>query len=139
MPPPHTVPSHSEFIAACEAAFSFLQEYGFRRVDPPAHRSRNPFQVWFSKGPLDLVILGEGHGTMASVLFETADRRAGEIYFTPKDQRPSRKRRGPSLGQLELIEAAARRVQLHCADLLQGELERFDAVAGPLPPYLRPR
>ena len=94
--------------------------------------------MWFSKGPLNLVVLGEIRGTSASVLFETQDRQAAEIYFTPKDQRPPRKSRRSSAGQLELIAAAARRVRLHCIDLLQGDMERFDAVAEPLPPYRRP-
>ena len=136
MSEPSLVPDLSQFVTACEEAFAFLLDRGFRRV--PAPRSANRFQVWYSNGKLSAVISGEGHGTAASVYLETADRRVAEIYFTPANLRPTRTSQGvaePS--QLQQLREAALRVQRHCGDVLSGELTRFDALAEPLPAYLR--
>ena len=132
------VPDLSQFEDACEEAFAFLLDRGFRRVPAPPHRSANRFQVWYSNGKLSAVISGESYGTAASVYLETADRRVAEIYFTPEDLRPSRTSRGvaePS--QLQQLREAALRVQRHCGDVLSGDMTRFDALAEPLPAYLR--
>jgi hypothetical protein len=100
--------------------------------------------VWWSNGILCVVVKGESYGTMASVDFETSDKSAAEIYFTPIELRPGlrrgkRPRKLSTPGQLDQIREAARRIQDHCSDVLAGDLTRFNAIARPLPPYLRPR
>ena len=129
-----------EFLGESRKAFSFLTGYGFDLVPPPPHRAREKFQVWYSKGSFSVVITAEGWGTSLSVHFETPELRAAEIYFTPKADRPSPWRPGkPELSQKQLLYAAAERVGRHCRDLLNGDLTRFTEIAGPLPPYLRPK
>src|SRR5512144_24443 len=118
-----SVPSLADFEAACQEAFAFLLPLGFQRVLLPSHRSTERFQVRYSNGVLSIVVRGEGYGTSASVHFETSDKWAYEIYFTPPELRPTRKRKkGSQLGQLDLIREAARRIQDHCHDLLAGDL-----------------
>jgi hypothetical protein len=127
------IPTLDEFLATCDSAFSFLEEHGFERMEPPIHRAQQRFQRWYAKGPLCLVVRGEGHGTMVLTGFETDGRRLGVIYLVPKAERPQQKR---SQTQIEQILEAAHRVQEHCRDLLDGDLTRFHERSEPLPPYL---
>jgi|SRR5262245_2474576 len=133
-----TTPPLSEFCTAVREAFSFLRTFGFEEVAVPAHRSSNPFQIWFRAGDRLVVVVGEGYGTMASVTLEHDGRELSEIYLVPTDERPGRAGRKHQLGQLEQIHAAARRLQHYGADFLAGDVSRFLSIAKPLPPYKKP-
>jgi len=115
MPKREPVPDLSHFERACEEAFAFLLALGFRRVPPPPHRSNEWFQVRYSNGAFSVVASGESYGSAASVHFETRDRRAAEIHFTPNELRPGRPRnRVAEPSQIDQIRQAAARVQAHC-------------------------
>ena len=128
------VPTLAEFLDTCDSAFGFLEKHGFAPSEPPSHRSGEPFQRWYTKEPLSLVVNGEGYGTAASTTFEAEGRRAAVIYFVPKAHRPTIRHQS----QIEQVIEAAHWVESYCQDLLAGDLSRFDERAEPLPPYLRP-
>jgi|SRR5690242_18729812 len=131
------VPDLRQFTETCSEAFGFALAYGLRPIQPPLHRTANPFQAWFSDGHLSIVVTGESYGAAASVHFEVGERWVAEIYLTPPELRPPPRRDGRPEGQLQQVRAAAERVRRHCQDLLSGELARFDALAEPLPSYFR--
>ena len=133
-------PTLQQFIETVREAFAFLQQFGFREVSPPPHRTGDSFQVWFRADQRIVLIKGEGYGTMASVTLEHDDGlELPEIDLVPLEDRPRRKgksREMPS-GQLQQVRDAARRFEVHGADFLAGDLTRFLARARPLPPYKR--
>jgi hypothetical protein len=119
--------------------FSFLGRFGFQEVAAPAHRSGDPFQIWFGAGDRFVVVAGEGHGTMASVTLEHCGRELSEISLVPVSGRPlagTRRKQPP--GQLEQLREAAGRLERYGTDFLAGDLSRFIEKAKPLPPYKRP-
>jgi hypothetical protein len=131
-----TPPSLAEFSATVRDAFSFLDRFGFNEIPVPAHRTSNPFQIWFSANGRFVVVAGEGYGTMASVTLEHDGRELADVYLVPSEFRARRKPgRRPALTQLEQISEAAQRLERHGADFLAGDFSRFDAMAKPLPPY----
>ena len=135
----NTPPSLSNFTAAVRQAFSFLGRFGFREVAAPAHRSGDPFQIWFGAADRFVVVAGEGYGTVASVMLEHDGRELSEIYLVPVHERPlpgTRRKHKPA-SQLEQLHEAARRLERYGTDFLAGDLSRFIELAKPLPPYKR--
>jgi hypothetical protein len=131
-----TPPSISDFTANVREAFAFLGRFGFREVAAPAHRTGNPFQIWFASGDRFVVVAGEGYGTMASVTLEHDGRELPEIDLVPMDERPvAARQRKSSPGQLEQLREAAARLERYGADFLGGDLSRFSQKAKPLAPY----
>ena len=132
-------PSPSDFTATVRAAFSFLGRFGFQEVTAPAHRARDPFQIWFGAGDRFVIVAGEGYGTMVSVTLEHDGRELSEIYLVPVDvrgQAGAGRKRPPD--QLEQVREAAERLERYGADFLGGDFSRFIEKAKPLPPYKKP-
>lgn len=132
-------PTLDEFLTYCRATFKFLDEFGFREIDPPQNRRNNPFQLWFKMDQRNVVITGEGWGTSASVYLEHDDGfELAEIYLVPEDKRPgSNKKRKSYLTQLEQISQSANWLNEYGKDFLEGDLERFFKLARPFPPHKR--
>ena len=78
-----TPPSIVAFTTSAHDAFSFLGRFGFREVAAPAHRIGDAFRIWFAAEHRFVVVVGGGHGTMASVTLEYAGRDLSEIYLAP--------------------------------------------------------
>ena len=132
-----TPPSLSNFTNAARQAFSFLERFGFREVAAPAHRSADPFQIWFGAADRFVVVAGEGYGTVASVMLEHDGRELSEISLVPVHERPLTTRKKQPASQLEQLHEAARRLERYGTDFLAGDLSRFIELAKPLPPYKR--
>ena len=108
-------------------------------VSPPAHRSANPYQIWFKADDRFVIVSGEGWGDVASIMLEHAQGvEVSEIDLVPPGNRPKRRdKRANDNGQLQQVRDAAERLHKYGMDFLQGHLERFFKHAKPLPPYKR--
>jgi len=128
-------PSPSDFTATVRAAFSFLGRFGFQEVVAPAHRARDPFQIWFGAGDRFVVVAGEGYGTMVSVTLEHDGRELSETYLVPVDVRGQAGREG-SARPISLSRFAKLRSGLNGTEpiFLGGDFSRFIEKAKPLPP-----
>lgn len=130
-------PTLYEFLNTCRDELAYLKDYGFNEVSPPNHRSANKFEIWFRADDRYIIVQGEGWGEIAYIMLEHASGlELGEIFLVPKDKRPKkkkRKKRGNS--QLQQVRNAAKRLKLYGVDFLEGNLERFFALAEKLPPY----
>lgn len=137
MTPNAATPSVEEFRATAREAFQFAAAHGFAEV--PAQRSpEDPFQIWFRRGDEFIVVKGEGWGSAASVVLEhVSGVESPVIYLVPPESRPTRKRQGRDLGQLEQIREQASWLEIHGRDFLRGDLARFLSLASPLPPWKR--
>jgi len=134
-------PNLDEFLTHCRKTLNYLNEYGFKEVLPPSHRSNNPFQLWLKADKRNVIVTGEGRGGMASIYLEHDDGfELAEIYLVPKDQRPQQqKKRKVNPTQLEQVTQSANWLKKYGKDFLEGDLERFFKYARPLPPYKLPR
>jgi len=131
-------PSLEEFDATVREAFAFLGRCGFQEVAAPSHRRHDPFQIWFCAGDRFVVVSGEGHGTMASVMLEHGGRALSEIDLVPANERPGPIRGQHHRTQLKQLRDAARRLERHGGDFPAGDIMRFLMLAKPLPPYKQP-
>ena len=140
MPISRTSPQLEEFLSHGREALEFLRAYGFKEISPPSHRKNNPFQLWFKADKRNIIVVGDGWGTSASIYLEHDDGfELAEIHLVPQDKRPSRQKRTKiSLTQLEQVSRAANRLNEYGKDFLEGNLERFFQFARPLPPYKLP-
>lgn len=119
-------PTLDEFLACCEAAFSFLvDDYGFQRLATP--REYNNYSVRYRKGELGVDIYGEGWGKYASCDLLLGDAELSPGLLIPASQRTQPARRKKPLGQLDQIRLIAETLKIHAADFLSGDLRRFDA------------
>jgi hypothetical protein len=135
-------PTHEQFVEVCRRAFAFLADHGFREVVPPRHRQGNRFLVWFRARERSVTISGEGWGQFAECHLEhDSGVRTAPIYLVPVEHRATphkRRKNEPGIGQLAEIRREAERVQAHCRDFVEGDLERFFRIAKPLPSYMLP-
>jgi hypothetical protein len=134
------IPTLDEFLSHCRESLRYLEDFGFKEIHPPNHRSSNPFQLWFKADKRSVIVTGEGWGEFASIYLEHDDGfELAEIYLVPKDKRPKQqKKRKTNLTQLEQITQAANWLKDYGKDFLEGKLERFFRYARPLPPYKLP-
>lgn len=108
------VPTSQEFEACCREAFSLLLSRGFT-LEPETEFSRR------LRGRLfDVIVQGEGYGTIASVSLSDPRGRVPLSLLVPRSER----RRPPS-GQLAQIRFFAHQVLAHCTDLIEGRTERL--------------
>jgi hypothetical protein len=133
-------PKLEEFLSYCKESLKFLEDFGFKEIPSPLHRSNNPFQLWFKADKRNVIISGEGWGTSASIYLEHDDGfELAEIYLIPQDKRPKlQKGKGITLTQLEQISRSANWLKDYGRDFLEGDLERFFQYARPLPSYKLP-
>jgi hypothetical protein len=129
------VPTLDEFLSHSREALSYLKDFGFNEIEPPAHRNNNPFQLWFKADKRIVIATGDGRGSSASISLEHEDGfELAEIYFVPEDRRPkSLNKKSPT--QLEQVSQSARWLKEYGTDFLEGDLGRYFRFARPLPPY----
>lgn len=115
------IPTHAEFIGACDAAFAFLIiEHGFERAKEP--REYNEFSVRYRKGELGVDVYGEGWGKYASCdLIRGKDELSLGLLF-PREQR-----KALPAGQIAQVHELAARLKELGTDFLTGDFARFDA------------
>jgi hypothetical protein len=113
-------PTMDEFIAACDAAFSFLvREFGFERLSSPMQHNR--YSVRFRKKELGVDVYGESYGNSADCqLVRGEDRLYLGLLLPPSAQTPRPE------GQLAQVAAIAQELQQHASDFLAGDATRFE-------------
>jgi len=108
----------------CSDAFSFLKEYGFIEAPLPKDGFTNQYQVIFSKDDIELKILGEGYGRIASVLFVAPNGIEVPCGCLDKNSQLAknvRKKGGVELSQREQIYSAAKFIATHLKPILLGD------------------
>lgn len=117
----------------CRDAFQYLvKDHGFRELSEPHPKHSNPFQVRFTNGVTELLILGEGYGTVASVHYVTQDDIEVATQLLEPDWEPFKKRhktKTPQVSQRDQVFAAAARIKARDTDILSGDMGRLVATA----------
>lgn len=109
------VPTGDQFVAACKAAFGFLEEFGF------APTREGEFCVVY-QGPLFSVrARGEGYGSSTAVELVPRESPPVPLGFLI----PRAKRTEAPAGQLAQITFLARQLEVCCPDLLAGDPTRL--------------
>src|SRR5919199_103564 len=107
--------SLEQFRGWCLEAFAFLcQQYGFVEVEC-GNEKYNPYCVKFSNSEIELVVKGEGYGTIAYVGYVNRDgievpARFLEPDWGPLSFRKKRKKKAPKLSQEQQIFSEADRI-----------------------------
>ena len=126
-----------EFQDTVRSELAYLTDFGFEEVEPPSHRGRNKFEIWFQCDDRFIIVHGEGWGTIAYITLEHAF--GFELYanqLVPEDKRSKPKQRNSQENtQLQQVGEAAQQLREFGQDYLEGNLERFNEIAKPLPPY----
>ena len=137
----HTVPTLEEFLSHGRETLEYLDIYGFKEISPPSHRKSNPFQLWFKADKRNIIVVGDGWGTSASINLEHDDGfELAVIFLVPQYKRPQRQqKRKANLTQLEQVTRSANQLKEYGGDFLECDLGRFFQYASPLPPYKLPR
>jgi hypothetical protein len=121
------------FKTWCRDAFQYLlKDHGFREVSDPHPKHSNPFQVLFTNGITELMILGEGYGTVAGVYYVTQDGIEVATQLLEPDWEPLKKRkkkRRSEVPQRDQVFTAADRIKVRDNDILTGDLGRLNSVA----------
>ena len=126
--------SLEQFRGWCLEAFAFLcQQYGFVEVECD-NKKYNPYCVKFSNSEIELVVKGEGYGTIAYVGYVN---RAGievpakflEPGWDPLSFSKKRKKKEPKLTQAQQIFSEANKIKERDGDILRGDYTRLDEVA----------
>ena len=123
----------SQFKKVCREAFQFLIEnYGFHELNGLHPRHTNQYQVRFGNDKIEILILGEGYGTIADIEYVTTDGIEVATQMLEPDWEPLKKRRKikkamPS--QADQIIMAAARIKERDKDILQGNLNRLNKAA----------
>ena len=123
----------ADFLSTGRDAFSFLASFGFSEVPPPISPTGAEFELRYQAGSRFVVLKGDGHGTGASVLLATADRRGASYHrYVPAAERSLAK---CNSDQLAIVRAVAAKVAAHAQDFLCGRLTKYQALAQALPAY----
>lgn len=121
------------FKTWCRDAFEYLlKDHGFVELPELHPKHANPFQTRFANGTIELLILGEGYGTVASVSYVTQERTEVYTQQLEPDWEPFKKRKRRKrlvVSQRDQIFAAADRIRERDADILSGDLSRMQAAA----------
>ena len=128
-----SAPSHAAFLSTGRDAFSFLASFGFSEVPSPVLQTGAVFELWYQADRRFVILQGDGHGTGASVLLATADRRGTSYHrYVPVAERSLA---SFTNDQLTIVRVIAGRVAAHARDFLCGTLSEYEALAQALPPY----
>jgi hypothetical protein len=125
--------SLKQFREWCLRAFAFLSQYGFTEVESDKEQF-NPYCVSFSNGEIQLVVKGEGYGSIASISYVNRDGVEVPSQFLEPNWGPQslfrkkKKKKGPSLTQEQQVFNAADRIKERDGDILQGGYARLDEV-----------
>jgi len=124
------------FKTLCSDAFQYLlDDYEFVELSDPHPEHSNPFQARFKSGVVELLILGEGYGTLASIQYITEDGTHVATEILEPDWKPlekirsRKKQRGPEGSQQDQVYAAAKRIKERDEDILRGNMDRLNAAA----------
>lgn len=122
-----TIPALRDFIATCREQFAFLESH-FQFLLLPTPREYNAFSVRWRRGEFGVDVYGEGYGTSAScdLLIGESDVVSLGLLIPPSERSaPRPKKQRPD--QLEQVRILAHLLQVHAADFLGGDRQRFDA------------
>ncbi len=125
--------SLSEFKAICREAFQFLiANYRFKELHGLHPSHTNQYQVRFGNGEVEILILGEGYGTIANIEYVTSDGVEVATLMLEPDWEPFKKRKKlkktlPS--QKDQIFMAAGRIKERDNDILLGDFKRLKKAA----------
>jgi hypothetical protein len=121
------------FKTWCRDAFQYLlKDHGFRELPDLHPKHANPFQVRFTNGVTELLILGESYGTVASVSYVTQDNIEVATQLLEPDWEPFKKRKmkkTPQVSQRDQIFAVAARIKARDSDILSGDTNRLVSAA----------
>ena len=118
---PADTPTLDEFLAACDAAFSFLvREFGFQRLSSPM--AHNRYSVRFKKNEFEVDVYGESYGNSADCQLVRGNDRLYLGLLLPRSAQTPRPE-----GQLAQVVAIAEELRQHASDFLAGDAARFDA------------
>jgi hypothetical protein len=119
-------PTLEEFLASCRSECEFLvREYGFEILESPLEYNR--FSVRFRKGELEVDVYGENYGQTASCDLVRGEDRLDYGFLVVAEERPTRKRRRITPGQLKQVQNIADLLKRHASDFLLGDCTRFDS------------
>lgn len=122
-----------EYKTWCRDAFWYLlTDYGFQEVSQPHPKHSNPYQSRFSNGVIEIIVLGEGYGTIANVEYVTSEGIEVATQILEPDWEPFKKRKTKKtkqVSQKEQIIIAANRIKERDGDILNGDLTRLNAAA----------
>ena len=125
--------SLSEFKSACREAFHFLiVNYGFQELHGLHPKHTNQYQIRFGNGEIEILILGEGYGTIANIEYVTSDGVEVATQMLEPDWEPFKKRKKlkkamPS--QRDQIFMIADKIRGRDKDILLGDLKRLNKAA----------
>ena len=128
--------SLTEFKAWCREAFEFLvRDFGFHELSELHPNHTNNYQARFSNEQVEILVLGEGYGTVASVNYVTSKGTEVPTEILDPNWEPfigrkkTKKGKAPTDSQHDQIFAAARRIQERDSDILQGSMFRLEKAA----------
>ncbi len=123
----------NEFKSVCREAFQFLiVNYGFQELDGLHPKHTNQYQVRFGNGEIEILILGEGYGTIANVQYVTTDGVEVATQMLEPDWEPFKKCKKPNKdmpSQNDQIIMAADRIKERDKNILLGDFSRLDKAA----------
>jgi hypothetical protein len=123
----------SEFKAVCRDAFQFLiVNYGFQELHGLHPKHTNQYQVRFANGEVEILILGEGYGTIANIEYVTPDGVEVATQMLEPDWEPFKKQKKPKKAmpsQKDQIVVAADRIKERDKDILLGDFKRLNNAA----------
>jgi hypothetical protein len=122
-----------EFKNWCRYAFKFLlSDYGFQEMPLPHPKHSNPYQARFSNGTIEIIVLGEGYGTIANIEYVTIEGIEVATQILEPGWEPFKKgkrKKTPQVSQKEQIFEAANRIKVRDTDILSGDLTRLNEAA----------
>ena len=125
--------SLSEFKTICRDAFQFLvMHYGFQELQGLHPKHTNQYQVRFGNGEIELLILGEGYGSIANIEYVAPDGVEVATQMLEPDWEPFKKRKKPKKAmpsQKDQIIEAANRIKERDKDILLGGYTRLNIAA----------
>lgn len=115
------------FRTATRRAFAFLLECGFVDAPIPQQDFVNPYQVRFSNGKLIVAVEGINGGQGVSAHLEDLKGTTVPLvlFVPPECKKPRQLMRRVDADQAAQIQLEAQYLKDHCADLLQGDMTRF--------------
>lgn len=132
---PPVPPSREAFLLTARTAFAFLAEAGFTEVPIAGSPAGGGFELGYRAGTRFVIVEGDGHGTGATVLLATADRRGTSYHrYVPVAERSLARWHKD---QLAILRAIAAQVAAHALDFIGGTLSEYQRLALPLPSYQR--
>jgi hypothetical protein len=106
-------PTLDEFQDTVRSELAYLSDFGFEEVQPPSHRGKNKFEIWFQCDDRFIIVRGEGWGTIAYITLEHASGL--ELYanqWVPEDESPKPKKRNTQENtQLQQVGEAAQQLR----------------------------